>query len=103
MYWWDAFEQVAGWHEVIRIPSPRNPAQKKSRVWVKRVVAGSQLYVLCRSEGRTAKDQAIRHKQEQRLRADLNRLQARVAAGRLRQASKIHDAIGRLKERYPTV
>jgi transposase len=101
--WHEAFEDEQGWQEVLRPCSAQNPAQKKSRVWVKTVRTEQQLYVLCRSEGRQAKDEAIRRKQEQRLRADLGRLQARVAAGRLRQAGKIHEAIGRLKERYPRV
>jgi transposase len=59
--------------------------------------------VLCRSEGRQAKDEAIRSKQEKRLLADLTRLQTRIAKGRLRQPAKVYEAIGRLKERYPRV
>jgi transposase len=101
--WCEQFEDEQGWQEVLRPCSPWNPAQKKSRVWVKCVRADEQLYVLCRSEGRKAKDEAIRRKHEQRLRADLTRLQARVAAGRLKQPGKIHQAIGRLLERYPRV
>jgi transposase len=101
--WWEAFEQEEDWQEIVRIPSPRNPAQRKSRVWVKRVASATELHVLCRSEGRKAKDQAIREKQEQRLVADLKRLRARIVAGRLQAAEKIHEAIGRLKERYPRV
>jgi transposase len=103
LQWHEAFEDEQDWHEVLRPCSPHNPAQKKSRVWIKTVRTEQQLWVLCRSEGRQAKDEAIRRKQEQRLRVDLGRLQARVAAGRLQQAGKIHEAIGRLKERYPRV
>jgi transposase len=85
------------------VPSPRNPAQTKTRVWIKRELRGEELYVLCRSEGREAKDRAIREKHEQRLLADVAKLQARVAAGRLQKPEKIYEAIGRLKERYPRV
>ncbi|MBI2200249.1 MAG: transposase, partial [Candidatus Rokubacteria bacterium] len=62
----DAFEDETGWAEVLRQPSPRNPAQKKSRVEIKRQVVGAEVHILCRSEGRTEKDRAIREKHEQR-------------------------------------
>ena len=101
--WFDELEEEEGWQELIRQPSPRNPAQKKSRVWIKRAETADHLYVLCRSEGRKAKDEAIRLKQEKRLLADLARLQKRIKAGRLRRSEKIYEALGRLKERYPRV
>ncbi len=100
---WDAFEDDAGWADVIRQPSPRNPGQKKSRVEIKRQVVAGAVHILCRSEGRTAKDRAIREKHEQRFLGDLKKLQARVSTGRLREEAKVHEAIGRLKERYPRV
>jgi transposase len=99
----DAFEDETGWAEVMRQPSPRNPGQKKSRVEIKRQVVAGEVHLLCRSEGRTAKDRAIREKHEQRFLGDLTKLQARVTAGRLRVEGKVHEAIGRLKERYPRV
>lgn len=97
------FEDAAGWQEIVREPSPTNPAQRKTRVWVKRQVVGAEVHILCRSDGREAKDRAIREKHEQRLLGDLRKLQARVAAGRLKNATKIHQALGRLEERYPRV
>jgi transposase len=101
--WFDEIEDEQGWQELIRQPSPRNPFQKKSRVWIKRAETDDHLFVLCRSEGRQAKDQAIRLKQEKRLKADLERLKARIEAGRLQQPEKVYEALGRLKERYPRV
>lgn len=100
--WLEELEQQEPWQEILREPSPNNPAQKKSRVWVKRLETADQLYILCRSQGRQAKDQAIREKQEKRLLNDLGRLHKRVANKRI-QENKIHEAIGRLKERYPRV
>lgn len=100
--WLDELEEDEGWHEVIRQSSPRNRFQKKSRVWIKRAETAELLYILCRSEGRRAKDEAIRLKQEKRLLADLARLKKRVKTGRL-TAAKAYEAIGRLKERYPRV
>jgi transposase len=98
-----AFEDEEGWEEIIRQPSPRNPAQKKSRVFVKQRVVGEEVHVLCRSEGRENKDRAIREKHEARLLGDLTKLQARVSRGRLRDEGKIHQAIGRLRERHSRV
>jgi len=99
----EAFEDDTGWTEVLRPLSPRNPGQKKTRVFIKRVRSGEEVHLLCRSDGRLEKDQAIRAKHEERFLRDLTRLQARVARGRLRAPAKIHEALGRLKERYPRV
>jgi hypothetical protein len=99
----DAFEEEAGWQEIVREPSPRNPGQPKTRVVVKRQMVGDEVHILCQSDGRAAKDRAIREKHEQRLLGDLRKLQVRVATGRLQNAAKVHEAIGRLKERYPRV
>jgi transposase len=101
--WLAEFADPEGFSEVLRQPSPRNPAQKKTRVEVKIRRDGETTYVLCRSEQRTDKDRAIRTKQEGRLLADLEKLRQRVTAGRLKQPKKIAEAIGRLKERYPRV
>jgi transposase len=101
--WLDDIENEEDWEEVIRIPSPRNPFQKKSRVQVKRRTKEGEVYILCISEGREEKDRAIRVKHEERLIADLQGLKARVEKGQLKKSEKIHEAIGRLKERYPRV
>jgi len=99
----DAFAADADWTEVVRVPSPRNPGQKKSPVVVKRQTVGDEVHILCRSAARIEKDRAIRDTHEQRLLTDLRKLQARVARGRLRDAGKVQEAIGRLKERYSRV
>jgi transposase len=101
--WLQEFEGDDGFEEVIRIPSPRNPDQKKSRVVIKRQERGEEVYVLCISEGREEKDRAIRLKHEHRLVKDLHALQQRIEKGRLKDRDKIHQAIGRLQERYPRV
>jgi transposase len=101
--WLDELEQDAGWEEVIRKPSPRNPLQGKTKVEIKRERQGEEAIILCRSDGRQEKDRAIREKQEGRLLKDLEKLKRRIETGRLKRADKIHQAIGRLKERYPRV
>lgn len=99
----EAFEAETGWQELVRTPSPTNPGQRKTRVWIKRTVVGDEVHILCKSDGRAAKDRAIRATHEQRFLADLRKLQTRVATGKLKDATKAHQAIGRLKERYPRV
>ncbi|MGD1038982.1 MAG: IS1634 family transposase [Roseiarcus sp.] len=101
--WLADFEDSDGFVPVLRQPSPLNPAQKKTTIEVESRRDGEQTYVLCRSEQRIAKDRAIRAKQEARLRADLDKLTARVAQKKLVKAETINQAIGRLKERYPRV
>jgi transposase len=101
--WLDELEDDNGWEDVVRVPSPRNPFQKKTRVQIKRQQKGDVVYILCRSEGREEKDRAIRETHEAKLLQDLAKLQQRVAKGRLKKQEKIHQAIGRLRERYPRV
>jgi hypothetical protein len=101
--WLAEFEANDDWEEVLRTPSPRNPLQEKSRVRIKRRQKGNEVYILCLSEGREEKDRAIRQTQEQRLKQDLEKLKARIDKGGLKEVKKIHQAIGRLKERYPRV
>src|SRR6266404_3699671 len=88
--WLDELENDEGWENIVRIPSPRNPFQKKTRVEIKRQQKDGVVYILCRSDGRQDKDRAIRETQETKLIADLQKLHQRVAKGRL-------------KERYPRV
>jgi transposase len=101
--WLASFADTVAFTQVIREPSPTNPAQKKTRVDVQLVQSEGKTYVLCRSEQRIEKDKAIREKQEQRLIADLEKLSKRVASGRLSEAKEVGEAIGRLKERYPRI
>jgi transposase len=101
--WLDDFENEDGFEVMTREPSPQNRFQKKSLVRVKALTHGKEKVVLCTSSGRTAKDRAIREKQEGRFLADLQRLQGRIAGGRLKRELKIGEAVGRLKQRYPRV
>jgi transposase len=98
--WLAEFEDIDGFVPVLREPSPLNPAQKKTTIEVKN---DDETYVLCRSEQRIAKDQAIRAKHEQKLLADIEKLARRIAKRQLVKPEKINQAIGRLRERYPRV
>src|SRR3989449_5711722 len=101
--WLDELENDDGWENIVRIPSPRNPFQKKTRVEIKRQQKDGVVYILCRSDGRQDKDRAIRETQETKLIADLQKLQQPAAKGPLKEENKIQRAIGRLQERYPRV
>ena len=101
--WLEELEREEDWEEVVRLPSPQNPLQKKSRVEVKRRQKGDEVYILCRSEGSRDKDRAIREVHERNLIGALVRLNKRIERGRLKRAGKVHQAIGRLKERYARV
>jgi len=101
--WLSEFEEFEGFEEVHRSPSPLNPFQKKSEVKIKKVRQGEMTYVLCISSGRREKDKAIREKQEKRFLRDIAKLQKRIQDGRLVQEAATHEAIGRIKERYPRV
>jgi len=101
--WLDDFQDQEGFEEIVRVPSPRNPFQKKSKVQVKRQQSNGETFVLCTSSERAEKDRAIREKQEQRFLADVAKLQKRISRGRLVREVAIGEAIGRLKERYPRV
>jgi transposase len=101
--WLAEFEKEDDWQEVRRTTSPRNPGQKKSQVQIKRRQKGNEVYILCVSEGREAKDRAIREKHELQLKQDLQALKTRIEKGHLKTTTKIHEAVGRLKERYPRV
>lgn len=101
--WLEEYEDEEGFVEVIRQPSPLNPFQKKTPVLVKMLRQEGQNHILCLSDGRREKDRAIRQTQEKKLAAELKKLEKRIVSGRLRKETKIGEAIGRLKERYPRV
>lgn len=64
--WPEEFES-GDWEEVKRTPTPTNPAQRKSKVLVKRAERDGETCILCISEGRSSKDAAIRRSHEERL------------------------------------
>jgi len=100
--WHEAFFE-GGWEEVVRPDPPTHPGKKRCRMEVKQVVGEEETYVLCRSEGRKEKDAAIRRRFSERMETDLEKLRTRVAQGRLKKIGKIHQAVGRLRERYSRV
>jgi transposase len=73
----------------------------RESVEVKCVRRDGQTYVLARSKQRRAKERAIRRRQLLGWHGDLKKLSARVSAGQLKNADKVLEQIGRLRERWP--
>jgi len=72
-----------------------------AEVEVQLVPEHEEVYVLCRSAGRKAKERAMRWRWLRGLIGDLRALRRRVALGQLKNPDLIQQAIGRLSERHP--
>jgi hypothetical protein len=92
--WLSEFEELEGFEEILRTPSPINPFQKKTKVQIKYIQKGDLTYVLCVSSGRLEKDKAIRQNQEKRFLKDVAKLQKRLESGRIVKDAAISEALG---------
>lgn len=72
-----------------------------AQVQVQLIAEADEVYVLCRSAGRAAKEKAMRRRRLRKLIGDLRRLRRRLREGRLKRSSLIQQKIGRLHERHP--
>jgi transposase len=72
-----------------------------AEVEVQLVPENDEVYVLCRSAGRKAKEKAMRWRWLRGLVGDLRSLRRRVAHGQLKNPDLIQQSIGRLSERHP--
>jgi transposase len=79
----------------------RDWREVREHVEVRSVRRGDQTYVLARSRDRRAKERAIRRRQLLGLHGELEKLEANVSAGRLKDADKVQQRLGRLAERWP--
>lgn len=75
----------------------------RESVEVMSVQRDGETYVLARSKKRRAKERAMRRVKLLGLHRDLKKLAARVAAGHLKDADKVVEQIGRLRERWSSV
>jgi transposase len=83
----DDWQQVRDDVEVKLVPAP----------------GGEETYILCRSTARKEKEQAIRSRFSVRMEKALTALEKRVAAGQLRDRSKIERQLGAIQARHPQV
>ena len=75
----------------------------KSGVRIYKQVAGDDVKLFCKSEGRKQKESAIKEHGHIKIQKDLEKLIKRCASKRLKDRTKIDQAIGRLKERHSRV
>jgi transposase len=75
--------------------------QASAEVQVQLVPEADEVYVLCRSAARQAKERAMRRRWLRGLIGDLRALRRRVAQGQLKSPDLIQQQIGRLSERHP--
>ena len=67
------------------------------------IPGGTETFMLCKTEGRQQKEQAIRNRFSTRLEKALNSLHKQVKAGRLKNRDKVHVRIGRILASHPQV
>jgi transposase len=82
-----------------------NWEQVRDAVQVKLICipGGTETFILCKTEGRQQKEQAIRNRFSTRIEKALNNLHQQVKAGRLKNRDKIHVRIGRSLASHPQV
>ena len=82
-----------------------NWEQVRDQVQVKMIPTpdGQETFVLCKTEGRQQKEQAIRSRFATRMEKALEGLKKQVKAGRLKNRDKIHVRIGRILASHPQV
>ena len=82
-----------------------NWEQVRDQVQVKLIPTpdGQETFILCKTEGRQQKEQAIRSRFATRMEQALESLKQQVKAGRLRNRDKIHVRIGRILASHPQV
>ena len=79
--------------------------QVRDEVQVKLIPAadGQETFILCQTEGRQQKEQAIRNRFATRMEKALDSLKKQVSTGRLKNRDKIHVRIGRILASHPQV
>jgi transposase len=82
-----------------------NWEQVRDEVQVKLIATpeGQETFILCKTEGRQKKEQAIRNRFATRIETALDSLKKQVQAGRLKNRDKIHIRIGRILASHPQV
>lgn len=84
----DEFAQMEGFKQISDA--------KGQTIHLKKI--GNQ--VLCRSEAREEKEQAMREQKIKRAAKDLDALAKSIASGRIKKSSTIHERLGRIKKTY---
>ena len=80
---------------------PRKDSKKKVEVLMKPV--DDIVYLLCKSQGRKEKEQAMRNRKEEKLDAELKKLHNLIQKGRENKPSTIEQRIGKIKGQFGKV
>lgn len=91
------------WKEIPLTGKVAGKKDPKVKVKLLRREGEKESILLVLSEGRKEKDRAIRERQEKGVEEDIKSLSKRVETGKLKDKSKIWEAVGRIRERYPMV
>ena len=98
----ETFERIALSREDTARAEENGDYQAAQAVYIKKVPLDEGCRVLCYSEGREQKEQAINDLQEKRFLEAFTRLQKSVAKGSILLTKKVAERVGRLKERHPS-
>jgi transposase len=77
--------------------------EKNTKVEILLKKEGNISYLLCKSQGRYAKESAMRNNREKKLEEELNALKALIKAGKRKSPKDVERMIGRKKEKYSQV
>jgi transposase len=87
--------------EGLPITEIQKATEGKIEVKIKEI--GGDIYILCRSDERAEKDKAIKERFFIKIEEMLLRLQRRIESGRLKDTGKIHEQIGKIKQKNQRV
>lgn len=80
-----------------------NEVEKESKVEILLKKEGTISYLLCKSQGRYAKENAMRSKREKKLEEELTSLKELIITGKRKDPADVERMIGRKKEKYSQV
>jgi len=85
-------------------PSKKSEYGDENNIYIKKIDYNETTSrVLCLSEGRERKEQAIDTKKEERFLFDISKLNKSIEKGNIKDKGKISERIGRLKEKYASM
>jgi transposase len=95
--------QMKEFEPYLKEETNREKVRDEVQVKLIPIPGGAETFILCKTEGRQQKEQAIRNRFSTRIERALNSLQQQGKAGRLKNRDKIHVRIGRILASHPQV
>jgi transposase len=96
-------EYAAEFHDYQSTFEPIRQLDEDKEVWVKKATTDDPTVcrILCFSQGRKNKEQAIADRWVKRATCDLEKLRTSIQKGSIRNLQKVHQRLGKIKGRYP--